>query len=160
MIENFEYPKIKVLRKNAYYAGILQNLLFGSEGIFIFLMQINYQMAILNDFNKNYVDVLNFINNLQIKFYKALSQAIIMCGGDPIFANSQGKWITGRQVDYIKDFKQIVNYNIEIKEKSLIDLKFAFSKIDNIEIKNLLKLLIKDEEVVLGKLKSFNHFSN
>jgi bacterioferritin (cytochrome b1) len=69
-----------------------------------------------------------------------------MTSGDPIYCNSQGKWLGGRQVDYIKDTKQIIMTNLEMKEKIIIDYKLAISKIANQQIKTLLSVILADEE--------------
>ena len=83
-----------------------------------------------------------------------------MTYGNPIYANSQAKWIGGRQIDYLKDTKQIILTNIELKEKAIIDYKMAISKIENIQIKLLLNSILNDEEnhrLILKKLlKSLN----
>lgn len=69
-----------------------------------------------------------------------------MTSGDPIYCNSEGKWLGGRQIDYIKDTRQILLLNLEAKEKSIIDYKIAISKIENQQIKTLLSSILPDEE--------------
>lgn len=156
LLKKFDnYPKVKSLRKNAYYAGLLQNLLCGEEGVVIFFLQLKYQKAILGDFYPQISQTISEILEIETIHHDLLSNAIIMSGGDPMLITSQGKWLVGRQIDYIKELKQIISYNIEVKEKSVIDFKLAHSKIDNIEIKNLLREMIRDEEIILKKLKSY-----
>ena len=149
-----EYKKICLPRKNAYYAGLIQNLLFGSEGVCIFVLQLKYQISILENFYSDISKTLNEIKEVEEVHEKFLSHAVIMTGGDPMLCTSQNKWISGRNIDYVKEIKQILSLNLEIKEKTLLDLKSAFLKIENIEIKNLLKILIDDEQITIKKLKS------
>lgn len=149
-----EYKKISQLRKNAYYAGLIQNLLFGSEGVCIFVLQLKYQISILENFNEGLSKTLYEIMEVEELHEKFLSHAILMTGGDPMLCNSQSKWISGRNIDYVKEIKQIIALNLEIKEKALLDLKSAFLKIDNNEIKNLLKTIIDDENITIKKFKT------
>lgn len=141
-----EYPKIKGFCKNAYYAGLLQNLYAGTESETVLFLQFRYQSYILSQFNEQISRVLNDVALCELKHQELLAHAIQITGGDPIFACSQGKWLGGRQIDYIKDTKSILQINLEAKEKSIIDYKLAISKIDNTQIKLLLTAILSDEE--------------
>lgn len=149
-----KYPLIKNLCKNSYYCGILQNLFAGNESECVMLMQLKYQISILTGFYDNYVETLKNICSNDLYHQELLAHAILMCGGDPIYANAQNKWLGGRQVDYIKDLKQIISYDIEFKEKMIIDYKIAIAKIENFEIKSLLASILQDEESHLRQLKN------
>ena len=90
-----------------------------------------------------------------LRHQQLLAHAIEMTYGNPIYATSQGKFIGGRQIDYIKDTKLILHANLEAKEKSIIDYKLAISKIENVQIKLLLSAILADEEnhrLILKKL--------
>lgn len=69
-----------------------------------------------------------------------------MTSSDPKYCNSEGKWLGGRQIDYIKETRQVLALNLELKEKTVIDYKIAISKIDNQQIKELLSAILADEE--------------
>lgn len=141
-----EYPKIKNFCKNSYYSGILQNLYSGSEGELIIFLQLRYHCYILDSFNENLSSALKDISKDDLKHQELLANAIQMTSGDPIYCNSEGKWIAGRQIDYIKNVKQILLLNLEAKEKTIIDYKIAISKIENQQIKTLLSSILEDEE--------------
>lgn len=150
-----EYPLIKSVCKNSYYAGLLQNLYSGSEGETISFLQLRYHSFILQQFNNRASKILSEIAICELKHQELLAHAIQMCSSDPIFANSQGKWLGGRQIDYVKDTRQILRANLEQKEKSIIDYKLAISKIENNQIKILLTSILSDEEnhrLILKKL--------
>lgn len=149
-----KYPSVKNACKNSYYCGILQNLFAGNESECVMLMQINYQINLLKNFNENIISVLQNILMSDAVHQGVLANAILMCGGDPVYANAQNKWLGGRQVDYIKDIKQILSYDIEMKEKAIIDYKIAIAKIDNYEIKLVLTSILQDEEEHLKLLKN------
>lgn len=152
-----EYPIVKNYCKNSYYSGILQNLYAGSEGEVILFLQLRYQAMILKNFNPKISNILNEIALCDLTHQELLSQAIEKTFGNPIYATSTGKWIGGRQIDYVKNIKQILLINLEAKEKSIIDYKVAISKIDNVQIKLLLSAILSDEEnhrLILKKLIS------
>lgn len=89
-----------------------------------------------------------------LKHQELLANAIQMTSGNPIYCNSEGKWLGGRQIDYFKDIKRILNTNLELKEKTIIDYKVAISKIENAQIKELLSTILEDEEEHRSKLKN------
>ncbi len=132
--------------RNSYYSGILQNLYSGSESETIIFLQLQYHSYILSSFNDQISNLLQEIALQDLKHQELLAHAIQMTSGDPIYCNSQGKWLGGRQVDYIKDTKQIIMTNLEMKEKIIIDYKLAISKIANQQIKTLLSVILADEE--------------
>lgn len=157
--DNFEreYPLVKTYCKNSYYSGILQNLFAGSEGEVVLFLQLRYQAMILKNFNPKISNMLEEIANCDLKHQELLSGAIEKTYGNPIYATSTGKWIGGRQIDYVKNVKQILLMNLEAKEKAIIDYKVAISKIDNVQIKLLLGAILSDEEnhrLILKKLLS------
>lgn len=152
-----EYPVVRTYCKNSYYAGILQNLYAGPEGEVVVFLQLRYHVAILKNFNSKISNILNEIAISDLRHQELLAQAIEKTYGNPFYATTQGKWISGRQIDYIKDTKQILHVNLEAKEKSIIDYKIAISKIDNVQIKQLLTAILSDEEnhrLVLKRLIS------
>lgn len=152
-----EYPQVKNYCKNSYYSGILQNLYAGPEGEVVLFLQLRYHYNILKSFSPKIAEVLSEISLTDLKHQELLANAIQMTYGNPIYATTQGKWIGGRQIDYIKDTKQILLTNLEAKEKTIIDYKIAISKIENNQIKLLLTSILADEEnhrLILKKLIS------
>lgn len=149
------YPALKSYCKNSYYSGILQNLYAGSEGEVIIFLQLRYHSNVLKNFNAKISSVLEEISMCDLKHQELLASAIEKTYGNPVYATSTGKWIGGRQIDYVKSVKQILSANLEAKEKSIIDYKVAISKIDNVQIKLLLGAILADEEnhrLILKKL--------
>jgi rubrerythrin len=134
------------LCKNSYYAGILQNLYAGSEGEAVIFLQLRYHSYILESFNEEFSKILKEIAIDDLKHQELLAHAIQMTASDPVYCNSEGKWLGGRQIDYIKETKQILSLNLEAKEKAIIDYKIAISKIENQQIKLLLSSILEDEE--------------
>lgn len=147
------YPKLGRIKHNDYYLGIVQDLFCGKEGEFTSFLQFTYQNNILLPFGNDYHRLFSSLADEEAFHCSILSELIISLGGDPIFADNQGRWFGGRWIDYIKDIKQMLSLNIEMKEKTIIDYKTAISKIDDMAIKQFLMAILKDEEVMCLKLK-------
>ena len=147
------YPKIKQIKSNSYYQGLLQNLYAGNDGEISSFFQFTYQNFILSPFGNNHASVFSKIASEDLLHAKILAEAVLMLGGDPVFCNNQGKWFGGRAVDYVKGVKQMLDLNIEAKEKHIIDYKTVISKIDEQQIKKMLQGILADEENHLYKLK-------
>lgn len=109
-------------------------------------LQLRYHFYILENFNEKISEKLNNIALEDLKHQELLANVIQMTSSDPKYLNSEGKWLSGKQIDYIKDIEQIIALNLEAKEKAIIDYKIATSKIDNQQIKLLLSSILEDEE--------------
>lgn len=148
--------KIKRIRRNSYYTGLLQNLFAGSESATNSVLQYSYNANILAPF---YPEISNEFYEIvfdEIKVHYILSQLILLTGGDPVYSNAQGKWLGGRSVDYVKDIKQLIMLSVENIEKLIIDYKTVQSKIDDTEIKKYLTQILEIENnnrIKLLKLK-------
>ena len=148
--------KIKRIRRNSYYTGLLQNLFAGSESATNSVLQYSYNANILAPF---YPEISNEFYEMvfdEIKVHYILSQLILLTGGDPVYSNAQGKWLGGRSVDYVKDIKQLIMLSVENMEKLIIDYKTVQSKIDDTEIKKYLTQILEIENnnrIKLLKLK-------
>ena len=66
-------------------------------------------------------------------------------GGDPKYLNIHNVWISGKSVDYVKSYKQILYTNLELKEKIIIDYKTTINKISDNNINLILSLNLEDE---------------
>lgn len=148
------YPKLDRIKHNDYYSGLVQNLYCGKEGKVTSFLQFTYQANLLLPFGSGFARLFSSIANDELYHIKLLSEAIISLGGDPVYSSSQGIWLGGRWIDYVKDIKQMLDLNIEYKEKSVIDYKTTISKIDDPKMKQLLNLILKDETEILAKLKN------
>ena len=151
--KKFCYAKMAEIRSNPFYAEILQNLYMGDKGEVISYLQFCYQSFILLPFGSELGNVFEKIANEDFLHMKLLSERIISFGGNPVFSNSQGILLGGRSINYCKDKRSMILTGIEFKENSLINYKTAFGKVEDINLKNVFKSIIIDEEVHLTKLK-------
>jgi Mn-containing catalase len=148
------YPKLTRIKHNDYYSGLVQNLFCGKEGKVASFLQFTYQANILTPFGSTFARLFSSIANDELYHIKLLSETIISLGGDPVYASAQGLWLGGRWIDYVKDIKQMLFLNIENKEKSIIDYKTTISKIDDSAIKQMLTLILKQENDICKQLKA------
>lgn len=147
------YPKLSRIKNNCYYLGIVQNLYCGKEGELTSFLQFSYQSNILSPFGDVYSKVFARFAQDELFHSILLSEMIISLGGDPVYADNQGRWFGGRWIDYVKDLKQMLMLDIELKEKQIIEYKSAISKIDDNSIKQMLSAILHDEESCCYELR-------
>lgn len=148
------YPKLTHIKHNSYYLGLIQNLYCSSESELVCFLQFEYQKNLLLPFGNDYARVFGQMAEDDLFHSELLSETIISLGGNPVYCSCQGKWLGGRQIDYVKGIKQMLELDIELKEKLIIDYKSATSKIDDMKIKKLLGMIVAEEETAYQKLKA------
>lgn len=147
------YPKLSRIKHNDYYCGIVQDLYCGKEGELTSFLQFTYQNNILLPFGNDFYRFFASLADEDLFHCQLLSETIISLGGDPFYCDNQGRWFGGRWIDYVKNIKQMLELDIEMKEKLIIDYKTAISKIDDLSIKQMLDAILKDEQNICFKLK-------
>ena len=108
---------------------------------------------------KNINNVFFELYQLELENCSILSELIIKMGGDNKYYSSSRKFLSGYNVDYIKNFSKIFLADIEVLEINIIEIKSIISKIENIKIKNKLKQILNNKKNALKILKE-NYFKN
>lgn len=134
-----------IIKPNGYYEGIVKNLYGGTEGEVLTFLQESYQANLVFPFEKDQYEFLNHLAKDDQEHFKRLAQILVVMGGDPKYITAQNIWISGKNVDYVKSFKQMLYMNLELKEKIIIDYKTAISKIEDKNINLILSLNLEDE---------------
>ena len=147
------YPKLTRIKHNSYYLGIVQNLYCSSESEIVSFLQFEYQKNILLPFGNEFGRLFESIAQDDLFHSSLLAEIIISLGGNPVYCDNQGRWLGGRRIDYVKNVKSMLELDIELKEKMIIDYQNAISKIDDLKIKKMLEMIVKDEKVCYSKLK-------
>ena len=145
--------------KNSYYEGLLQDLFCGNDGFFTIFMHFFYQKNQIFVFYPSFSKDFEKLVSLELESCNTLSRVINEMGGDSKYYSSSKKYIFGK-IDYVKNLESIVDLDLELVEKSLIDTKNVLSKVDNHKIKNQLENILsikKEEEKILKNIK-FNLF--
>ena len=138
----------------SYYEGLLQVLFFGNDGVFPIFLHFFYQFNQFFVYNNNFSSIFKFVYMKELENCEVVSNLLVLMGGDAKFYSSNKKFISGSGIDYVKNLKSAFELDIELVEKSLIDVKNALVKIDNAKIKEKLRIVIKNKEEELDKLKN------
>ncbi len=151
--------KEKIFETNSYYEGLIQNFYGGAKGCFVSFMQFFYQYNQAKFLNENICVCLKDLYESELKNCEILSNILLKMGGDNKYYSCSRKFLSGYNVDYIKNFSQIFLADIEMLEVSIIDLKNIIYKIDNIYIKDELKQILQNKKQSLTKIKE-NYLKN
>ena len=134
-----------IIKPNGYYQGIITNLYSGNEGEVITFMQELYQANLVFPFEKEQYNFLKKLYTDDIAHTTRLAEILVLMGADPKYLKINNIWISGKNVDYVKSYKQMLYTNLELKEKTIIDYKTALSKINDNTINLILSLNLEDE---------------
>lgn len=141
--------------KNSYYEGLLQDLFCGNDGFFTIFMHFLYQYNQIFVFYPKFEKEFEKLFQTEIEVCNILSKIIIEMGGDAKYYSSTKKILNGN-IDYIKSLSSIIDVDLELVEKGLIDVKNVLSKVDNIRIKTELRKVValkEFEEKILKEIK-------
>ena len=134
-----------IIKPNGYYQGLITNLYAGNEGEVLTFLQEMYQANIVFPFEKEQYDFLKKLCDDDIIHTNRLAEILVLMGGDPKYLNIHNIWVSGKSVDYVKSYKQMLYTNLELKEKIIIDYKTTINKINDNNINLILSLNLEDE---------------
>lgn len=144
---------------NSYYEGLLQNLYAGTKGCFSSFMCFFYQYNQSVVFAPEHSDCFFKIYEIELENCKIISELILRSGGDNKYYSSSRKFLSGNNVNYIKDFTKIYLSDIELLEIGVIEVKNIHAKVENQKIKEKLKKVLENKRKQLKILKE-NYFKN
>ena len=133
------------IKPNGYYQGLITNLYSGNEGEVITFMQELYQANIICPFEEQQYEFLKKLYLDDLIHINKLSQILVLMGGDAKYLKTNNIWISGKNIDYIKSYKQMLYTNLELKEKIIIDYRTTISKINDNNINKILYEILNDE---------------
>ena len=150
-----------IIKPNGYYQGIITNLYSGNEGEVLTFMQELYQANIVFPFEKEQYEFLKKLYSDDLIHTTRLSEILVLMGADPKYLKVNNVWISGKSVDYVKSYKQMLYTNLELKEKIIIDYKTAISKINDSNINVILTINLEDEilhkNMILRQIEKINN---
>ena len=91
-------------------------------------------------FEKEQYEFLKKLYEDDIEHTQRLAEILVLMGSDPKLINTQNIWLSGKSIDYVKSYKQMLYTNLELKEKIIIDYKTAINKISDSNINLILSL--------------------
>lgn len=151
--------KEKQLEINSYYQGLIQNLYAGREGCFIAFMQFFYQRNQSQAFKPELLSCFESLCESELENCKILSELLLNMGADNKYCSSSRKFLSAHQVDYIKNWSEVLSSNIEFLEINCLEIKNLIEKIENKQIKNQLKIVLQNKKNSLKNLRE-NFFKN
>ena len=105
-----------IIKPNGYYQGLITNLYSGSEGEVLTFLQEMYQANIVYPFEKEQYEFLKRLYLDDIEHSKRLAEILVLMGADPKYINIRNVWLSGKSIDYVKSYKQMLYTDLEIKE--------------------------------------------
>lgn len=149
--------KEEMFKTNSYYEGLIQNFFGGAKGCFSAFMHLFYQYNQSLIYFEQYSQCFSQLYAKELENCSILSEIILRMGGDNKYYSSSRKFLSGYNIDYVKNFSQIFLLDIELLETNVIELKSMIAKIDNNGIKNKLKTILDNKKYSLKLLKE-NYF--
>lgn len=151
--------KETLLKINSYYEGLIQNFYAGAKGCFSAFMHFFYQYNQSIVYATQFTDCFRDLYEAELENCQILSEMLLKMGGDNKYYSSSRKFLSGYNVDYVKNFDKIFLCDIEILEINIIEVKNMIYKIDNKTINDNLKKILNNKKNSLKKLKE-NYFKN
>lgn len=144
------YPTIQVLAPSHEYAELLLEDYGGKEGKFTDLQQYRYHSYVLREENPEVAYHLAQIAKVEEYHLALLADAILQLGGYPAYRSGDGSnnitW-TADHVTYGRRMKEQLNYDLEQEYRSIRNYNTHIAIIRDSSIKQLLRRLVRDEEV-------------
>ena len=147
----FVPKKLPLLSPNGYSAKILQDLFVDGETVCF--LQLSFQTFVLSAYDNKIATTLEKILQEDLVHQKTLAESIVLLGGKPIFQNTKGVFLGGRNICDATALQTMLVADIELKEKNIIAYKIANAKIENTVLKKILSSILQDEEFHLQTLK-------
>ncbi len=153
--------QLKHITANSYYANLLKEVYAGNDSETMMVMQFLYDSYTLSSFDNDFVEQFYLIAQDDIEHHKLLGECIVKLGGDPVYCSSNNLFFNGKNIENDRGIKQMITRGIEIKEKSIINYKILIAKIIEKEIKNILEIILVDEqkhnEMLKNMLKKYEN---
>lgn len=146
------YPQIGAMEANEEYVKLLMDDYAGKDSELTAITQYTFQHFIKGGGNMEVAQMVMAIAQAEMKHYALLGEAIEKLGGDPKCKGghgSNGDYWTGRNPDYSMSPTEILEANIQAEKTAIENYTKHAEIIDYPSIKNLLKRIIRDEEIHL-----------
>ena len=152
----------EIYQSNSYYQGLLQNLYGGAKGCFSLFMHFVYQYNQTKVFCEGRSGVFENVMKLELENCHILSRILINMGGDNKFCSSTKRFLSGQNIEYVKELKQVFSIDIEFLEVNILEVKSMILKIEDEKIRKVLKNILenKKQELKLLKVEFFKNNAN
>lgn len=144
-------------KTNSYYEGLIQNLLGGSKGCFSVFMHFFYQYNQSRVFFDDWVPCFKTLFEKELENCQILSELILKLGGDNKYFSSSRKFLSGNNIEYLKNSSKIFLLDVELLEIGVLETKSLINKIEDGDIRFFLNMILKNKKQELKILKE-NYF--
>lgn len=144
-------------KTNSYYEGLIQNLLGGSKGCFSVFMHFFYQYNQSRVFFDDWAPCFKTLFEKELENCQILSELILKLGGDNKYFSSSRKFLSGNNIEYLKNSSKIFLLDVELLEIGVLETKSLINKIEDGDIRFFLNLILKNKKQELKTLKE-NYF--
>ncbi len=144
-------------KTNSYYEGLIQNLLGGSKGCFSVFMHFFYQYNQSRVFFDDWAPCFKTLFEKELENCQILSELILKLGGDNKYFSSSRKFLSGNNIEYLKNSSKIFLLDVELLEIGVLETKSLINKIEDGDIRFFLNLILKNKKQELKILKE-NYF--
>ena len=144
-------------KTNSYYEGLIQNLLGGSKGCFSVFMHFFYQYNQSRVFFDDWALCFKTLFEKELENCQILSELILKLGGDNKYFSSSRKFLSGNNIEYLKNSSKIFLLDVELLEIGVLETKSLINKIEDGDIRFFLNLILKNKKQELKILKE-NYF--
>ncbi len=144
-------------KTNSYYEGLIQNLLGGSKGCFSVFMHFFYQYNQSRVFFDDWAPCFKTLFEKELENCQILSELILKLGGDNKYFSSSRKFLSGNNIEYLKNSSKIFLLDVELLEIGVLETKSLINKIEDSNIRFFLNMILKNKKQELKILKE-NYF--
>ncbi|MEG2086459.1 MAG: ferritin family protein, partial [Clostridia bacterium] len=141
------YPEIKGATNDSQTVMYLQNIYSSSHSESTAILTYVYQHLITSKFNEQLSNVFIEIGKVEMRHLELIGEAIIDFGGNPIFADSQGSFLSGKWVDYSTNIVQMLENDIKGEVEAAATYLKTADAVKNESLSKLLRRIAKDEEL-------------
>ena len=147
-MKNTEYEKIPKLPKHDKYMELITEYIDGEYGEYVSINQYIYESSKISKIPE-IRRMFDIIIAQKIKHLEIFNEIVLKLGGETKLKDNVGKEIFEKyKVFESKDFKQSINYNIEVINKKIEKYNKLVEITNNDELKRIFNHIISDEKVV------------
>lgn len=144
--------------KNEYETKLIKELYSGENGQIFQMMQFFYFCNVLFDIQELKDCFEQMFEDCKISS-NILAKMLVENYEEPSYISSKNIPISGINFEYYKGIKNILNYTLEIKEKSIINCKIALNKINQKnfkkQIENILICEQKHKQIIVNLINKY-----
>lgn len=137
---------------NSYYQGLIQNLYGGKNGCFVAFMQFFYIYISISDVQQKLV--YEKLYKQQLKNCINVASILQRSHLDVKYMSSDLKYLSGRDIFYLYDVNLVKKFCVEKVETLITELKSTYEKIDLLDIKEKIKIILLKEKEILKIIKN------